>query len=216
MTRYAEVLAAGLAAVLITACGMTPGPRAALAKRPPAAAKASAPLPASAPEEDADLRFKAALKLMKERQSDEASAAFLALSRDFPAFSGPLTDLGILQAQGRQREQALASLSKAASANPRNAVAQNWLGILYRESGDYVRAEHAYLQALAARPDYAPAHFNLAILYDLALRRPQDALVQYREYQKYAGDGNAMVAVWIKQLEATTGTNLASNAGARP
>ena len=38
---------------------------------------------------------------------EAARAAFAALSQDFPRFSGPLTDLGILYAQGRQRAQAL-------------------------------------------------------------------------------------------------------------
>ena len=186
---------------------------------PPAHAAAEAPLappPApSADKGDPDARFKAALALMKDKKRPEAQAAFAQLAVDFPEYSGPLTDLGILFAQAKHREAALASLSKAVAANPKNAIAQNWLGIVYRDSGDYARAEQAYRSALAVRPDYAPAHLNLGILYDVCLKRPQDALGQYHEYQRYAGDDKLVVGVWIKELEARSGTMTASR-GSEP
>jgi Flp pilus assembly protein TadD len=161
---------------------------------------------------DPDQRFSAALKLMKDHQPQEAQAAFAALAKDYPDFSGPLTDLAILYAQSRQRPQAIASFSRAVNMNPRNAVAWNWLGILYRESGDYLRSEKAYQQALAIKPDYAAVHLNLAILYDVGMRRPQDALSQYREYQRTSGKEDLIVTAWIKDLEMTSGTTVASGA----
>jgi Flp pilus assembly protein TadD len=170
----------------------------------------------SAAKNDPDARFNAALKLMKDHQPQEAQAAFAALAKDYPDFSGPLTDLAILHAQSRQRPQAIAAFSKATSMNPRNAVAWNWLGILYRESGDYMHAESAYQQALAVKPDYAAAHLNLAILYDVALRRPQDALFQYREYQRISGKNDLIITAWIKDLETTVGSGTAVASGAMP
>lgn len=175
-------------------------------------AKATKPARDSA---DADRRFNAALKLMKDQQPKEAQAAFQALAADFPEYSGPLTALGILYAQGRQRDQALASFAKAASANPNNAVAWNWLGSLYRENNNFKQAEDSYRKALAARPDYAAAHLNLGILYDVAMRRPQDAIREYREYQRIAGSDNLMVGVWIKELE-TSSTQRTASAGDAP
>lgn len=164
---------------------------------------------------DADRRFNAALQLMRERKQQEAQAAFQALSKDFPEFSGPLTALGILYAQGKQRDQALASFAKAVAANPDNAVALNWLGSLYREIGDFKRAEQTYRKALAARSDYASAHLNLGILYDVALRQPQNALAEYREYQRLAGSQNLMVGVWIKEIEASSTTRTAEAGSAQ-
>lgn len=216
MTRSSELhikplLAAALIGAL-AACSSgppqrPPAPRAAVQ---PAATVAAAPKP-TADKGDPDQRFKAALQLMKNKQPQEARAAFSALARDFPNLSGPLTDLGILYAQGRQRDQALAHFSQAVNANPKNAVALNWLGSLYRESGNHARAEESYRKALAARPDYAPAHLNLGILYDVSMKRPQDALREYREYQRLAGKEKPIVAVWIKELEASTGAAVASN-----
>lgn len=212
MTPYVKRLAA-LCCVLLAGCAGT-------APRPAAPAKASiAALPAPAAAGDdklaqADERFQAALKLMKDGQPQQAQAAFAALAREQPQFSGPLTDLGILYAHSRQRGQALASLTGAVGANPDNAVALNWLGILYRENGDFARAEQCYRKALELRPDYAAAHLNLAILYDLSLRRAQEALAQYRAYQQYSARQNPMVNVWIKELEAAAGA--AVTVGAAP
>lgn len=189
-----------LLALVLQACS-GPAPRQSPSRAPRPAAASVPAAPALASKGDADQRFREALKLMKAQQNAEATEAFLALSRDFPQYSGPFTDLGILYAQGRQRDQAIASFSKAVAANPGNAVALNWLGSLYREGGDFARAEQSWLAALAVKPDYAPVHRNLGILYDVSLRRPQQAVAAYREYLKYAGMEDLIVSAWIKELE---------------
>ena len=206
MTRYVErcIRASLLSlAAVVSACS-GPAPRQypvhAAAVTPAAPAPKAA---AAADKGDPETRFQAALKLMKDRQPQEARDAFSALAKDFPQYAGPLNDLGVLQAQGKQRDQAIASFAAATAADGRNAFAWGWLGILYRENGDYARAEQSYKQALALKPDDAPAHLNLGILYEVYLKRPAEALAQYREYQRITGDGNLMVGVWIHQLEAT-------------
>lgn len=199
-----------LAALLLSlsACGSNatrPTVRSERALPMPAASSAnavSAPTPAAMDLGDPDRRFQEALALMKARQYPQAQAAFIALSRDFPAFSGPLTDLGILYAQNRQHALAVASLTRAIAANPDNAVAHNWLGTLHREGGDFHRAEQAYRKAIAVRPDYAQAHLNLAILQDVVLHRPREALASYRDYQRLAGRDDLIVAAWIRDLES--------------
>lgn len=211
-----RLVGAGAIALSLAACG-SPGPRNKPTTRPlPTSAPAVEPAPASKPASTADLengvlastpkgdpdqRFQEALGLMKERKFPEAQNAFMALSRDYPAFSGPLTDLGILYAQGQQHELALSSLSRAVKANPGNEVAHNWLGTLYRENGEPLRAEQSYRNAITARPTYAQAHLNLAILYDVVLHRPREALVSYHDYQRIAGDNNLIVAAWIREIE---------------
>lgn len=207
--RHANGKAALLAAALLAGCVGAPAPR------PSAALSASAPmLPAAqstaraAVPADADRRFKAALALMQDQQPQEAQQAFEALAQDFPALSGALTNLGILYVQANVRDAALQSFAHAVEANPGNAVALNWLGVLHRESGDYARAEQAYRRALTARPDYAAAQLNLGILYDVYLRRPQDAVAAYRSYRT-AGGPDLIVEAWIRELEARQGIQTA-------
>lgn len=217
MTRCSEILLALLLLSLLAACASGPKHsseprRSRTAASTPAPEPAAQPTPPQASKGDPDQRFKAALKLMKEKKSKEAEAAFLGLARDFPAYSGPLTDLGILHAQARRRDQAIASLSEAVNVNAKNVIALNWLGILYRESGDFARSEKAYLKALEVNPDYAAARLNLGILYDVSLKRPRDALAQYRLYQEQTGGSNLIVGVWIKELDGTADTAVAGAA----
>lgn len=100
--------------------------------------------PAAPSKGDPDERFKAALKLLKDRQSKEAREAFFNLAKDFPEFSGPFADLAIVQAQAKQPQLAIANFEKATRLNPQNALAWNWLGTLYREGNDFPKAEAAY------------------------------------------------------------------------
>lgn len=178
----------------------------AAAEQPPAVttAPASAAPTTSVPltdKSDPDARFKAALDLLKQNQPQEAEAVLNELSRDFPQFSGPFTELGILYAKSKRVQPAIAAFTRATTANPQNALAYNWLGILQRESKDYVRAEQAYQKALAINPNHAAANLNLGILYDAYLSRPHDALPYYRNYQRLGGQDDLRVLVWIAQIE---------------
>ena len=171
-------------------------------------AKAPAPVPEAvaapkaADKGDPQARFEEALKLMKERQNKPARDAFLGLAQDFPTFSGPFTDLAILQAKANQPTLAISNFERATRLNPENAVAWNWLGTLYREGKDYSRAETAYKTALGLKPDMAATQLNLGVLNELYLQRPQEALIHYREYQRITGGDKLIVTAWIKELEA--------------
>lgn len=193
-------LAAGL--LLLAACqGTTPTkPGPAPSGQPTAP---TAPATPKAPDKgDPEERFQSALKLMKDKKPAEAKDAFAKLAQDFPQYAGPLNDLGVLQAQGKQRDQAIGSFAKAVQVNPKDEFGWGWLGILYRENNDYGRAEQAYLKAVALNPDRASTRLNLGILYDSYLKRPKDALNQYHEYQRIAGkDARPIVAAWVNELQ---------------
>jgi Flp pilus assembly protein TadD len=211
-----------LATLALAACsGTAPRqvPVARTVKPEPVAAPAPAK-PAVDPRGNPETRFQTALQLMKDGKRDEARAAFDGLAHDFPQLSGPLSDLGVLQAHDKQYDAAIASFASAVSANARNGFAWGWLGVLHRERGAYAQAEQAYRKAIEARPDDAVAHFNLGILYDVYLHRPADALAQYREYQRLGGDPAAtdklIVAVWIRQIENGTLTSRAASAEGAP
>lgn len=189
-----------LSAALIAGCAKVTKPGKPAPRKAPSPATQVQPRPPD--KGDPQARFNAALELMKTRKLPEAEQAFFALARDFPDFSGPYTNLGIIYAKSNRREQALVMLSKATALNSRNHVAWNWLGVVARESGNTSRAEQAYNRALSAKPDYALAHLNLGILYDQHLNQPQNALRHYREYQRFAGSEQLQVVAWIADLEA--------------
>lgn len=203
-TSLIAVLAAALAAVTLLAGCSAPARQPArsqpLAVEPAApAAKTLAPVPGRpAPE----LRFQNALLLMQDQRPQDAQIALQSLLKDYPDLSGAWTDAGIIQARGKQRDLALASFERAIAANPGNTVALNWCGAMYREAGDFKRAEQRWQKAIELKPDYSAALLNLAILYDVSMHRPQDALPLYRRYQALSGGKDLIVSAWVRDLES--------------
>jgi lipoprotein NlpI len=107
----------------------------------------------------------------------------------------------LIYAKSKRFDLAASAFSKAIANNPQNAVAYNWQGMLYREANNYSRAEESYKYAIGANPNYGYAHLNLGILYDVYLKRPSDALTQYKEYQRLGGTDDLRVLVWVADLE---------------
>lgn len=205
MTPSSKALAA-LLALTLAACSSAPSRQ--LPERPRAAtsqgtaSQPGTPAPAVTVKDPGE-RFEAALADMKAKRFAQAREGFAALAKEHPEFAGPLTNLGILDAKSDPKN-AIGSFTRAAAVNPRNAMALNWLGILYREARNYPRAEENYLKAIAINPDNPAVVLNLAILYDAYLKRPDDALARYREYQRMTGNRELKVTAWIKALEAAT------------
>jgi uncharacterized coiled-coil protein SlyX len=87
-----------------------------------------------------------------------------ALASD-PDDPGSLYLLGLLRYRQDRLDEALDALSLSAKFNPTNAATQNFLGCVLADKGLRPAAETAMRKALQADPDYADAHFNLAVVY---------------------------------------------------
>ena len=196
-------LAMTLLVAALAACGGKPSVKPDRPSAPtPDDTESTEPAKPPADKGDPEGRFVEALDLMKKKKAKEAEAAFLALSRDFPEFSGPQANLGILFAKSNRRAEAIAAFTRAATANGQNASAFNWLGILNREAGDYARAKESYEKALSVKPDYAAAHLNLGLLLEDQLKQPAEAVAHYREYYRLSGGKDLRVLPWIAEIEA--------------
>lgn len=222
MTPCAEIMPlvlrrfalATLIAVALSACGS----KATRPDRPapPPTEQPAEPATPPADKGDPEARFAEALTLMKQKKSKEAEDAFMALARDFPEFSGPQTNLGILFAKSNRRDAAIAAFTRAASANGQNASAFNWLGILNREAGNYVRAKESYEKAISVKSDYAAARLNLGLLLEDHLHQPAEAVAQYREYYRITGGKDLRVLPWIAEIEARQAQAAPAPAAAAP
>lgn len=196
----------GLLALLLASCAAPK--RLDLPDRPvdsaePAPGSAATPAEAAPVKKDPQTRFDEALAALKAKNLKAAREGFASLAADHPELGGPLTNLGILDTRTEaQRKGATGWFTRAVAVNPQNPVALNWLGILYREAGQYPRAEQYYLQALAITPKDPAVILNLAMLYDVHMKRPADALARYREYQTLTGNRELKVTAWIKAIEA--------------
>ena len=125
---------------------------------------------------------------------DEAEVALNnALGAD-PANTTAQALLGMLEIDKRDWAGANRELSKAIAKDTRNAAAQNALALAeLHQTQDSARALNRLRQLATAYPDYAPAAFNLAAIYDHWLKDRSNALNWYNLYLGKAGAGGTHV-----------------------
>jgi Tfp pilus assembly protein PilF len=143
------------------------------------------------------------LVLAKMQAGDEAAAdsALQDFSAEHPDLAGPLLNLALLRMREGDEAAARDYFGKAAAVCANCAPVWNGMGMLNRRQGQFGAAEQAYLKAIDIDPGYALAYYNLAILYDLYIQRPELALVNYEQFISLeVDDGNAEVERWIADL----------------
>lgn len=141
--------------------------------------------------------FNDAVEAMKEGNNESARQQFETLHDEHPERTGPLANLGVLAMEAGDQAQAKARFEQVVALDSSHAAALNHLGVIARENGEFELAEAHYRDALAAEPDYLPAMMNLAILLDIYLGRPGEALPLYEQYQSTAEEPNPRLKDWI-------------------
>lgn len=158
------------------------------------------PVPALATQQ-----FERALTLMSAGDTAQAEAALKQLSSTYPEYAGPLINLGVLYLKNGKLDDAEKALLTALERSPENAVALNQLGIVYRNRGRFKDADAAYMRAIAADSNYALAHLNRAVLNDLYLQQPDQALLAFERYLAITASPDPKVLSWVKELRTRLG-----------
>lgn len=113
------------------------------------------------------------------------TAAQLALERAIkanPTDSFTLTTLGAVMIEQNRSEDAIGYLERANQATPDDPITLNYLGVASSQLGKFGKAEQSLRRAITVRPDYAEAHFNLAVIY--ATAKPPSLALAKRHYEK--------------------------------
>jgi len=172
------------------------------AAAPAGTAPVSATPPAgAAPDTALQRQFDAAVAAMQTGQDELAASLFTVIAKQHPRLASPYTNLGILLFRKGRSAEAEAAFKEALQRDDKDYVAANYLGMIYRGLGRFNDARAAYEQALAAKPDYAYAHLNLAILYDLYLGDLPKALDHYQQYRQFAVDADQRLPGWLADLQ---------------
>jgi tetratricopeptide (TPR) repeat protein len=198
----ARLLLSWVATLVVAACGSAP----------PAPEENAAGAAVAAPSEpvlppEAVQQFDQAVVHMSAGDVAAAEQGFRALAAAYPSYSGPLLNLGILQARAGKLEEAEQTIRSAVERNANNAAAFNQLGIVYRKLGRFKDADEAYQRALQIDPNYALAHLNLGVLCDLYLQQPERALQAYERYLELSATPDARVNGWVTELKKRIGTD---------
>jgi tetratricopeptide (TPR) repeat protein len=167
------------------------------AKPEPVAAVPAGPEPAVLAE------YGQALAALESGDEAAAERGFQALADAHPDYAGPLVNLALIRARRDATDEAVALLEQATAVCATCAPAWTELGVLHRRQGRFADAERAYLKAVEADPDYASARFNLGILYELYLQRPELALEQYERFRELQVEDpeSGTVGKWVADLE---------------
>ncbi len=156
---------------------------------------------------DADFqrRYSGALALMKAGKHAEALPTLEALSAAPSPPAEFYVNLGIAYTRADNAARAEQALQKALALQADQPVALTQLAVLRRTAGRFAEAQAFYQQALDAEPDYAYARLNLAVLLDIYLHDPAQALPHYRRYLELTGDADQMALRWAVDAEQRAG-----------
>ena len=183
--------------------------------------KASSPKPAvstsptvegsvaeSAPVDANQQYYVQALASLKSGKTERALKLLLQISNAAPDMPYVFTNLGLAYFKLQQPKLAEQAFKQAIASNKKDAVAHNHLGILQRQKGQFKEARTHYQRSLAIDSDYASAHLNLGILFDIYLQDLKQALRHYQKYQALVSEEDTQVAGWIvdiqRRLKSTT------------
>jgi tetratricopeptide (TPR) repeat protein len=145
--------------------------------------------------------FEAAVSAMQEQRFADAEVLLLELTAREPELSGPWANLGTVYLALDDPAAAQVAFRRAVEINPDNCAAYNEMGVMSRQSGDFLTAEANYLACVERVPDFREAYLNLGILYELYLGKLPEALAAYRTYQSLLEAPDRRVEGWVMDLE---------------
>lgn len=149
--------------------------------------------------------YQQALQLIQKNQDDQALALLALIHAKAPTLSGPLVNKALIEIKRQQYNDAEQTLNQAIALNQNNPFAHNLRGVALREQGKFQDAKSAYETALAIDANYAKAHFNLGVLYELYMQAFPPALTHFEKYQALQAEPDKVVANWIVDLQKRTG-----------
>jgi len=147
--------------------------------------------------------YKKALTLLNHDKLDAAREIFQQFKSDRPELAGPYANLAIIALKNNKPEKALELVKLALSKNPNLAHALNLLAYLEQVSGEIKLAEKHYKEAIKNKNDYAIAHYNIALLYDVYLQDIESAIPHYERYMELINNEDKNTADWLEQIKRT-------------
>jgi len=139
--------------------------------------------------------YRQAITALNASDLDTAESLLKEFNQQKPELAGPLANLGLVYYKQGKKDLARETLLQALEKNSKQAQALNLLGEIAYEDGNATKAEEYYKKAIAIRDDYANAHYNLALLYDIYFQDVAQAVKHYRRYT------DKDTANWLEQLE---------------
>jgi tetratricopeptide (TPR) repeat protein len=147
--------------------------------------------------------YKEAIIALNNNELDKAADLFTTMSKRQPNIAGPWANLALIEIKKENVAQAELYVKTALDNNPDMPQALNLSGYLAQKQGKINLAKSYYLQAINNKADYALAHYNVALLYDVYLQDIGKAIEHYQLYLTHLGDKDEATQNWLEGLKAT-------------
>jgi len=145
--------------------------------------------------------YKKAILLLNKNQLDAAKDIFLQFKSTRPELAGPYANLAIIALKQDRPDKALELIKTSLTKNNKLPQALNLLAYLEQADGEIQSAEKHYLEAIKYDKNYALAHYNIALLYDIYLQDIDKAIPHYERYMKLINNTDKNTADWVEQLK---------------
>lgn len=145
--------------------------------------------------------YNKALWDIKEKRFSKALVILNNLIKKYPDASGPLANMGVIFSKTNKEDEAEKYFLMALAKNKKLVQARNYLAVLYRKKGKFTEARDMLNAAIVIDPYYANAYYNLGVLYELYLQKPEKALENYQLYLDLKKGGDKQVALWVSLLQ---------------
>ncbi len=142
-----------------------------------------------------------ALNYLKTNEVKKAQKILEEIATNSPGIPGVHLNLALLYYHLKNFKRSRSELDSVFKVSKNNELAYNLSGSLYRQAGKFVLAKNAYSRALKLVPDYADAHLNIAILFDIYLQYWIDAKQHYLRYLDLSNNNTKQVKLWLQDLE---------------
>jgi tetratricopeptide (TPR) repeat protein len=152
--------------------------------------------------EEAQAAIARADTLAKTGRVVEAVEALKEAGRLAPASGEPMRREALLKRQMGLLEEAILLMAQALRLDPALESGHYMYGVFLNEAGRHDEAIREYDAELRLRPDFAPAHLNLALTYNFHAGNPNLAVFHYRRHLALGGEPIPALEAILSDLES--------------
>lgn len=149
------------------------------------------------------IRYEKAVKHLQTKEYNAAESILTELSEQRPNFAGSWVNLGLIKLMTKKPTEAKAYVERALALIPKHPQALNLMGLIATHDRDIKLAEQYYLKAIENSKQYANAHYNLALLYDVYLQDIRSAVEHYQNYLRYTQVEDQQTQSWVEHLQSS-------------
>lgn len=148
-------------------------------------------------------QFNAGLDDMQAKNYLAANQKLSPLAKKYPEYSGILLNLANCKLSLGETNEAELIVNKLNQIGAESPELENLKGLVATKRGQYKNAENFFLTAIKMRNNYASAHFNLALLYDIYYQDIQKAIAEYNQYLSSSNVEDVDTQNWVEELKLT-------------